>query len=414
MTTFTFGFLTLCTWIISSGTWSGLDQPTEFRQDEQNEALSISCKRSVLHISNKTKPTLAFKGGAVSLLCVLHDSWLHLLHNVNETEEKRGMCKCEVLQFEVHFLSKTVCLLHKMEVEAAVRCAQTTSFVQLHHWRTVYSFNIFKEGNPKSNILQDSVCADFKTGLLNCQILKLCAVSSDVSDRVCQRVCCCKIFSMLFPASCSKEACMLQEEMCSFHVCTKTWNVHSVCSRCVGRFFLATGLLVLIYTNRLKTNSAASAPDSNATVGMLLTTAMRRSSDWFWTAFHLVCVLAKTINVLIVCKAVHLVLNRFLNLCLKSMPRPVTVLIFLMTFNITLLNTNLRHGFLDVSMEGRVESALRPLRVVLAQFEFLASLYCLFALLPFLLQFILTKLNYSYVLLHLQLVTHPQRLQTPR
>lgn len=91
------------------------------------------------------------------------------------------------------------CFSH--QVEAAIRCAQTTSFVQLHHWRTVYSFNIFKEGNPKSNILQDSMCADFKTGLLNCQILKLCAVSSDVSDRVCQRVCCCKVCLWTFSSS---------------------------------------------------------------------------------------------------------------------------------------------------------------------------------------------------------------------
>lgn len=201
--------------------------------------------------------------------------------------------------------------------------------------------------------------------------------------------------------------------MFSFHVCTKIWNVHSACSRCVGRFFLATGLLVLIYTNRLKTNSAASAPNSNTMVGMLFTTATRRSSDWSVTSFHLVCVLAKTINVLIVCRAVHLVLNRFFNLRLKSMPIPVTALIFLMTFSVTLLNRNLRHWSSDVSMEGRVESTLTP-RAVLAQLEFLSFLYCLFALLPFLLQFIRTKLNCSHVLLHLQLVTHPQHLRTPR
>lgn len=61
---------------------------------------------------------LAFERCAVSLLCVLYDSWLHLLHNVNDTEEKREMCKCEGLQFGVHFLSDIVCLLHKMEVSA--------------------------------------------------------------------------------------------------------------------------------------------------------------------------------------------------------------------------------------------------------------------------------------------------------
>ncbi|XP_008423303.1 uncharacterized protein LOC103474246 isoform X2 [Poecilia reticulata] len=274
---------------MSSGSWSGPDQPTAFHQDEhytENETLSKSCKCSVIHASNKTKPTLAFKGSSetvASLLCMLYDSWLYLLqhakNNVNDAEEKREMGQCEVLQFEVHFLSKTVRLLHTTEVKADFQCTRTTSFAHLHYWRTVYSFSIFKECNPKNNILQDSVCTDFKTGSLKCQILKLCGASSDVSDRVCHRVCSGKIFSMLFQTSCSKESCMLQEEMFNFHVCTKIWRVHSVCSRCVGRFFLATGLLMLIYTNRLKTNSAASAPSSNTAVGMLFTTAMRHSSD---------------------------------------------------------------------------------------------------------------------------------------
>ncbi|MEQ2255338.1 hypothetical protein ILYODFUR_012925 [Ilyodon furcidens] len=199
MITDTVGFLTLFTWIISTGSSFGLDQPTEFCQDEhykKNETFSMSCKYSLIHDSYKTKPTLAFnrssemdiafdkslacKRCTLSLLCMLFDSYFYLLqkakNNMNAKVENREMCKGPVLQFGVHFLSKTDCLLHKMECD-----------------------------------LKDKILKDFRSGFLKYQILRMIGsqmshVSSNVSKRVYLRVGCGKILS----TSCSKEECMIQ------------------------------------------------------------------------------------------------------------------------------------------------------------------------------------------------------------
>ncbi|XP_035984787.1 uncharacterized protein LOC118558369 [Fundulus heteroclitus] len=287
MTTVRVGFLTVCTWILSSGTLSGLDQPIEFCQDEhyqKNETLSFSYKYSVIYDNYKTKSTLAFQRSdkmvvafdrilacercKVSVFCMPHDSSLYLLkkakRNVNATEENKEMCKCEILQYGMHFLSKTDWLLFKMKTKAGdqttqlndinvrcsslllrseIQCPQVTTIVYLYHWRNVNYFTIFKECDLKDKILWDFMCTDFRSGFLKHRVLKFCGSqishrSSYVSEIVYIRACCGKTISTFFSTSCLKEACMIPAEMFRFHVRTKVWDAHIVSSRCFGRLFL--------------------------------------------------------------------------------------------------------------------------------------------------------------------------------
>lgn len=201
-------------------------------------------------------------------------------------------------------------------------------------------------------------------------------------------------------------------EIKRFDVCTNVWDAHLASSRCVGRVLLATGLLMVIYT-RLKINPTVSAHNSNTTMGMLFIIALHYSSERSIMFSYIVCDLVKSIHILFVYKAVHLVLNRFCPSHLKSMAIPVTLLILWITFIVTFLNKNLKNLSIDVHEEG-ILSSTHILRSVLGQSRHLACLYISFALTSFLLQFILTKLNCLNVLCHLQLVTYPQNLRTPR
>lgn len=188
-------------------------------------------------------------------------------------------------------------------------------------------------------------------------------------------------------------------------------------SKCVGRFFRAAALVVFaIYTRRIK----SPVQNYNSTMVMIFTliircfspsAAVHQPSDWSVMLIYIFSTLGTIIQVFIACKCLHAVMTR----CLPSQQQlrsfSVTVLFLWLTSNSAFLNI-LKHRPKDIHVEDSNGSMLNSWHI-LEHLELLASLYCVFIFFPFLLQYILIKLNYLCVLFHLQLVICQQNSRIP-
>lgn len=182
-------------------------------------------------------------------------------------------------------------------------------------------------------------------------------------------------------------------------------------SKCVKGFFLAAALVVfVIYKRRIK----SPALNYNSTVVMLFTltmccfsrsAAVHRPSNCFMMVFYLFSELGKTIHILISCEGLHTLIKMCFPLHQQLRSFSLTLLFLWLTFTAAFSNSNLNHR--------PVEDGGRAMLRFWTLLEFLAFLHSVFVFFPFLLQFILTKLNYLCVLLHLQLVICQQNSRLP-
>ena len=193
-------------------------------------------------------------------------------------------------------------------------------------------------------------------------------------------------------------------------------SVQPVPSRWVGRFFLAAVLLLGTYIRRMKLSPSA-VNESNSTMATLLSLTLhsfpiQQPSEWpsvtvgVSVAIYLSCALGRTVHVFLAYRAVMKLLcptqQQFGAL-------PLTVLILWLTCGLRLLNKNVRHWMEDALVEGNGGSTLSSWALLVL----LAALYCMSVSLLSLLQFILMKVNFLSLLLHVQLVTCLQNARIP-
>ncbi|XP_044059583.1 uncharacterized protein LOC122879491 [Siniperca chuatsi] len=332
MTTVTFFFLTLFTWMVSSGTQLRVDQCTEFSQhgpDEESMGFSsgASYKNAVIH--DKTKPTMTCERSAemsvaldriltqrrikkdyalfpgVTLNGMLFNGCVNLLQRVKGTVigEKQNMdvYKCEFQQLLVYFLSKTSCLLLTIEIKtdnhsthlnyrsicpssvllrSVAHCPHIITLVLVDHWKTMECVCICKECNLEVKVLQGFLYRErgpafpefFISILSESQVSPM---SSEESQKAYVRICYVKMPPNLYVPLCPKEAFLTQADGNKFTV--YTGRVESVrptdTSRWVTRFFLAAVLLLGIYMRRIKISPNRISPThgNNSTMVMLFT-----------------------------------------------------------------------------------------------------------------------------------------------
>ncbi|XP_051254264.1 uncharacterized protein LOC127362519 [Dicentrarchus labrax] len=469
MTTVTFVFLTLFTWMVSSGTWVRLDQCAEISQyghDEEKKGISsnASYKNGVIHDKTKVTVTCERAPGmkvalerkftqdriikdytlfaGLTLNCILYNGSVNLLQRVKETvnREKQSIpvCKCQFWQYLVYFLSRTGRLLLIIEIKtdnhrsirpsAVLRSMDQSSHIITHvlvdHWKTVDCICICKAFHLEMKILQGFLCRNFAPAfpefIFNLSESKVRPMSSEESNRAFVRIYYVQMPSKFYLPHCPKEAFL-----------TQTGRMKSVqpmdTSRWVARFFLAAALLLGIYMTRIKIspNRVHPAHGSNSTMVMLFTMTLRCFSSIHEPTelsriavgiSFVICLsytLESTVHVLIACRAAHTVMKLFCTTQQQFRALPVTVLFIWLTFNPPFPNNNVKHWFDVILANDTVGSTLRYW-AVLGKIELLATLFCVFISLPSLLQSILMKLNFLNVLLNLQLITclHNSRVPT--
>lgn len=218
--------------------------------------------------------------------------------------------------------------------------------------------------------------------------------------------------------------CPVLDELFSFTevikspVCTETMLDATVSSKCVGRFFRAAALVVfVIYTRRIK----SPVQNYNSTMVMILTliircfspsAAVHQPSYWSMLVMWLFSALGTITHVCIACKCLHAVMKMCLPLQQQLRSLSVTVLFLWLMSNAAFPNINLKHRPKIIHVEDRDGSMLNSW-AIFEHIQLLVSLFCVFIFFPFLLQYILTKLNYLCVLLHLQLVICQQNSRIP-
>lgn len=175
---------------------------------------------------------------------------------------------------------------------------------------------------------------------------------------------------------------------------------------------------------KISPNSVSPVSDSNSTMVLLLSlmshtfspsATIHQPSEWsritvrISVTVYLFCALGTTVPVLLLCRAAHNVMKL---LCLSEQQFRALPFNVLLLCGFSSLNRNVKQWIEDILVEGNVGSTQRSWSL-LRQMELLATSYCMFFLLLNFLQFILAKLNFLSVLLHVQLVICLQNSRIP-
>nr|XP_043888603.1 uncharacterized protein LOC122773764 isoform X1 [Solea senegalensis] len=350
MTTLTFIFLTLLTWTVLSGSW-----------------LSLNCLK--LRLSSHDDETKSFSSSALYQNAVIHTLQLTVT--------------CE------RFLGMRDVITEDCTSMFVSGCVNTCKRVQ-----DAVSEEEQHRKSCKSDIQQLWVCFQSK--------------SSCLSHRT-------QIMSKVNATLCSMETFLTQAgNVNSGWPYASTWKVDAG--------FLATVLLFGTYMKRmiLSANSVPPGSDSNSTMMMLLIMTLHRFSpsviiqqlcEWPYITVVISCalclsyVLIRTANVSLACKVAWKMMKVLCLLQQRLWTLSFTVMFVWFTCSLLFLNKNMKLWIEDKD----VGSTLR----YRALLELLVTLYCMFILLPSLLQFILMKLNFLSVHLHVQLVTCLQNSRVP-
>ncbi|XP_035799571.1 uncharacterized protein LOC118469644 [Amphiprion ocellaris] len=447
MTTVTFVFLTLFTWLASSGTWL-----SQCGHHEETASRSASCKNAVIHISDKTNLTrnrysemsIAFE--EFSCMCFNGCPNLFKRVTVNAEKENWHVCKCTVQPFLVLFLSKTSGLLltietkyHNQSTDLSYRtictsclllrsvadCAHIITPVLVYNKKTMDYFCICEVCDLEVKILQGFVHRGPRCGFSECLIFILSHIQvSSEGKRAYISIFCVKIPSS--SAQCTKEAFLTPADGIKFPACRgRMKSVQPTdSSRWTGRCFLLAVLVLAVYTTRIKISSNRVSPvrDNNSTIVRLFAVTLScfspslsiyQLSEFSIITVSLCCTLGRTVHVLIACKAAHTVMKHFSPAQQQQfIALPVTALCLWMTLCGSFSNKNMNYFSTDVLAEDNVGSALRSWAVS-GHVQLLVTLCCVFVSLPSLLQSILTKLNILNIVFHLQLVMCLQNSRIP-
>ncbi|XP_049926819.1 uncharacterized protein LOC126406539 [Epinephelus moara] len=477
MTTVTFVFLTLFTWMVSSGTWLRLDRRTELSHyDEETKSCSSSAsfKNAVIH--DKTKLTLTHERSpttsltsemnftqdrikkdsvlfpGVTLNCMILTGCVNLLQTLKQNGH---VCKSKCQQLLPYFLSKTRYVLFTIETQAnndsthlnhrsicpssvvpryVAQCSHITIFVQVDFWKTLDCI-FCKACSLEGKILQGFLYRELRPAFPELLVFILSEsqtslMSSEQSKKAYVRICYVQMASKISARHCLKEAFQTQAEGIKFTV--YTGRVETVCPAdtrtWVAKYFLAAVLLLGIYITRkqISPNRVSPAHGSNSTMVILFTMTLRcfsplvtihQRSEWSRIASRISFVVCLSFAL---GRTVHvLVACRASHTVIKlfcPMQQQLRALHITVLFIwLTFISPISNKNIKQWFEDELAEGNVGSTQRSWAVLEqILPTLYCVLVSLPSLLQSMLTKLNLLSVLLHLQLVACLQNSRVPR
>nr|XP_043876097.1 uncharacterized protein LOC122765760 [Solea senegalensis] len=265
-------------------------------------------------------------------------------------------------------------------------------------------------------------CSSFASLPANVTFVRGCVNTSErARDEARNRKICIYDIQQLWAYFQSKTSCLLHRTQIMSECSKETFltqagrvkSVRPYASRWkVEAGLLATVLLFGTYMKRMtpSANSAAPVSDSNSTMMMLLIMTLHRLSPPVIQQPYITVVISSAVclsyaliraaNVSLACKVACKMMK---GLCLLRQR------LWSLPFTFMLLWFPCRLLFLDKIEDNDFGSTLR----YWALLELLVTLYCMSILLPSLLQFILMKLDFLSVHLHVQLVTCLQNSRVP-